>query len=45
MCTGTVAVQVSPASQVVSDATAEVEAFNAHYGGTEERVLSWRTET
>ena len=46
--------QVSPVSQVVSDATAEVVASNAHSDwckektqddGTEESVLSWRTET
>ena len=54
MSTRAVTVQVSPVSQVVSDTTAEVAAFNAYLDwckekaeddGTEERVMCWRTET
>ena len=54
MCTGAVVVRKSPVSQVVSDTTAEVAAFNAYLDwceenaeddGTEERVFSWRTDT
>ena len=43
VCTGAVAVQVSPVSQVVSDTTAEVVAFNAYSDWCKEKAQNGGT--